>query len=103
MLSKLSQIEQKRLITISMIIALILISWIAFSPKGLITYFRLTENLKTVKAENQKLEKENKELRQEIARIMSDSAYLEEIARKKYGLIKKNEILFDFEKKEKRK
>lgn len=103
MLSKLSQIEQKRLITISLIIALILVFWIAFSPKGLLQYFRLTESLETVKAENQKLEKQNKELRQEIARLLNDPAYLEEIARKKYGLIKKNEIIFDFEKKEKRK
>lgn len=103
MLSKLSQIEQKKLITISTIIALALISWIVFSPKGLLKYFRLTETLETVKAENQKLEKENKELRQEVARLLNDPVYLEEIARKKYGLIKKNEIIFDFKKKKKRK
>lgn len=103
MLSKLSQKEQNKVITISIIIALILISWILFAPKSLLEYFKLTKNLETIKTENQKLEKQNKELRKEIARLLNDPAYLEEIARKKYGLIKKNEIVFDFEKKEKRK
>ena len=42
------------------------------------------------------LEKENHDLRAEIDGLLNDPEYLEEIARKEYGLLRKNERVFDF-------
>ncbi|RZW27380.1 MAG: septum formation initiator family protein, partial [Desulfobulbaceae bacterium] len=42
--------------------------------------------------------KSNEELQAEIERLKHDQAYLEQVAREKYGLLKKNERVFDFSK-----
>ena len=75
--------------------------WIIFGPSGALKYYKVTKELKTVRAEIKALESQNKALREEIAKLLSDPVYIEELARKKYGFIKKNEIIYDFEKKKK--
>ena len=52
-----------------------------------------------LQAENQRLEAENKALRKELIRLQDDPAYLEEKARKEYGMLKENEVLYIFKKK----
>jgi len=47
------------------------------------------------------LEAKNKALQEEINRLENDPAYLEEKARKEYGMLKENEVLYIFKKKEK--
>jgi len=44
------------------------------------------------------LEKENNDLQKEINQLQNDPDYLEKVARKEYGLLKKNERVFDFSK-----
>jgi len=53
--------------------------------------------------ENKNLEQRNVQLRREIDRLQNDDAYLEELARKKYGLLKKNEMVFEFKSSQKKK
>lgn len=103
MLFKLSQRERKKMLTISTIVTLLLISWIVFGPTGALKYYKITKDLETFRIQNQELEEQNKALREEVDKLLNDPKYIEEIARKKYGLIKKNEIIFDFEKEKKRK
>jgi cell division protein FtsB len=52
-----------------------------------------------LQAENQRLEAENKALQEEINRLRDDPAFLEEKARKEYGMLKENEVLYIFKKK----
>ena len=47
-------------------------------------------------AENSRLEARNLELSEDIRRLRSDEAYIEEIARQKHGLLKKNETVYAF-------
>jgi cell division protein FtsB len=51
-------------------------------------------------AENKRLAEENKALQKEIDRLQDDPAFLEEKARKEYGMLKENEVLYIFKKKE---
>jgi cell division protein FtsB len=44
--------------------------------------------------ENQELNKKNESLYREITRLKQDPLYLEEVARKEFGLVKPNEIIF---------
>ena len=63
---------------------------------------RTHEELERLQAENLRLEEENKALQKEISRLQDDPTYLEEKARKEYGMLKENEVLYIFKKKEKK-
>ena len=54
-------------------------------------------------AEKQKLVEKNNVLREEIKRVTTDVNYLEEVAREQHGLLKKDEMVFDFSPKEQKK
>ena len=57
---------------------------------------RERSRLEALQQQKVQLEQENAVLRQEIERIEGDIQYLEELAREKHGLLRKNEMLFDF-------
>ncbi len=46
--------------------------------------------------QNVVLEEENAQLSKEIEQLQNDPAFLEEVARQKYKLLKKNEKVFEF-------
>ena len=62
----------------------------------MMTYYNVKEKLKTAQSENSQAQAENERLRLKIQKIQNDPSYLEEIARKDYDLLKKNEIVFEF-------
>ncbi|TBV80715.1 MAG: septum formation initiator family protein [Desulfobulbaceae bacterium] len=70
--------------------------WMALSPYGLWQYYKVSREFKNLRQENQRLETENRELLIQITRLQNDPVYIEEIARRDFGLLKKNELLFDF-------
>lgn len=102
MFSKFSQRDRKKILTASVITALLLAGWLTLAPKGLLTYYKIAKEISTISTEHKELEEQNKALREEIARLLNDSKYIEEIARKEYGFIRKNEVIFEFDKKKKK-
>lgn len=101
MLNKFSSREQKLLPYLGLFLAILLILWIVFAPnRGLLDLYRAQNKLEKLQAENKRLEEENKALQAEIDRLQNDPAYLEEKARKDYGMLKENEVLYIFKKKE---
>lgn len=99
MLSNVSRVNRQRLRVIGIGMALVLALWIAFSPFGFVRYLKIKKRLAKEEQEIGRLKNENRALEKEIARLRHDPAYLEKVARKRYGLIRKNEIIFDFGKK----
>jgi len=85
-------------LTLAAIAVVAMFLYILFAPNGLLRYYRLQQSLATIRAANEDLQRQNKELRKEIDRLKHDPKYLEEVARQKYGFIKKNELLFNFKK-----
>jgi cell division protein FtsB len=84
----------------SIILVLLMALWIIFSPwYGLIRFFQVNKELAEIQTANQALYEENQKLQAEIDRLKNDPAYQEEVARKQFGLLKDNEILYDFNKK----
>ncbi len=59
--------------------------------------------MRALTEENRDLERRNAELRREIERLRSDDRYLEELARKKYGLLRENESVYEFKPAKKKK
>lgn len=92
--------EKRQLQIIGATISLLLILWAVFSPSyGVLRYFQVKKELTALKADNQKLLKENQTLQAEIERLKrEDPEYIEEVARKKFNLLKKNEVIFSFKK-----
>lgn len=81
------------------VLVFLAIAWLLFAPQmGIVSVYREHKRLETVQQKKSELEKENEALRQEIERITNDVEYLERLAREKHGLLKKNEMVFDFDK-----
>ena len=87
------------MLKIIIVLVVLTIVWLLFAP-GTGVYSLVKQNKKTAELERQTemLIKSNEELRAEIERLKHDQAYLEQVAREKYGLLKKNERVFDFSK-----
>ena len=68
--------------------------WLLFSPWGLASYFRLKRDLAEVSEQNRELAASNLELKEQIERLKNDPSYLEEVARKNHGLLRKDEIIY---------
>ena len=97
------QHDKKLMMLLGAAIALLLLLWIVFAPgRGFLHYVKLHREIKTLNEENERLEARNVELTADIQRLQSDNAYLEKIAREKHGLLKKDEMVFDFESKKKK-
>lgn len=77
-------------------LAAVSVLWLLFAPDwGLVHYRRLRKQIDSLALENKNLEHRNAELNKEIYRLRNDDAYLEEVARQKYGLLKKNETVYE--------
>lgn len=74
--------------------ALLVLLWLLFSPWGAVSLFRLQSQLTELQGGNKQLAAANQALTEEINRLKNDPAHLEKVAREEYGLLKKNEVLY---------
>jgi len=72
--------------------------FVLFGVAGLGLHFYLQYQAKNLSRQKERLLLTNALLSEKIARLKSDPAAYEEVARQKYGLIKPNERLIIFEK-----
>ncbi|AVD70822.1 FtsB family cell division protein [Desulfobulbus oralis] len=80
---------------------ILFLAWLLFAPGGgLVSYLKAKRELAGIRQQSTELEKSNALLRQEIGRLKTDEAYLEDVARRQHGLLKKNERVYEFRKKE---
>ncbi len=94
---KLSRQERKRLKYIIILVSVVVLLLLLFFPgRSLLSYHRMRKQVSSLIEQNRQLEQHNRELAAEIKRLQTDDAYLEQLARKKYGLLKDNEIVFEF-------
>ncbi len=102
MLKQFTRREKKLLAYAGLLFALLVILWTVFAPnRGIMDMLLTQNNLEKLQADNSRLEEENKALREEIDKLQDDPAYLEEKVRKDFGMLKENEVLYIFKKKEK--
>ena len=100
MRNKFTDREKKLLSHICLIIAVLLILWIIFAPnRGMLALHSTKQEVERLQEENRRLAAENKALQDEITRLQDDPKYFEEKARKEYGMLKDNELLYIFKKK----
>ena len=100
MRNKFTSSEKKLLPYIGLFFVILIILWILFAPnRGILDLYISQEEIEGLQIENKRLVEENSALQEEINRLQNDPAYLEEKARKEYGLLKENEVLYIFKKK----
>ncbi len=98
------QLQKRSLWGVGLILAVFFLFWILFAPgRGFLQYRKLQRDRASLAQENRQLQKKNIELSEEIKRLQTDDAYLEQVARKKYGLLRKNEAVYEFDTPQKRK
>lgn len=98
----LTPLQQNRLLKITLGLVVFSILWIMFAPgTGVYSLLKLRNQALELEEQTRELTVINEELRAEIDRLKNDTAYLEQIAREKYGMLKKNERVFDFSKPQK--
>ncbi len=96
---KLSPLQRRRLRCTVAALALAAFLWLVFAPgTGLLALWHKRAELHALQQKSARLTKENEKLHREIDRLQHDPAYLEEVARRDYGLLKKNERVYDFSK-----
>lgn len=75
-------------------------AWLGFGEQGLIHLYRTEMERKAYVDRIHQLAEENQTLLEEVHRLRTDMEYIESVARKELSLIKKNEIIYRFDKKE---
>ena len=79
-----------------LVVAVLLLLWVVFAPgRGYYHFRKMQREIDMLAAENSRLEARNLELSEDIRRLRSDEAYIEEIARQKHGLLNKNETVYE--------
>jgi cell division protein FtsB len=91
----LNQREKRALVRILSAAALSALLFFFFAPHcGLRAYWLIQEKNEKLAQDNSGLAQENMRLKKEISRIQHDDRYLEQIAREKYNMLRKNEEVY---------
>ncbi len=91
----LNQREKRALVRILSAAALSALLLLFFAPCcGLRSYWLIQEHNEELRQKNSGLIEENLRLKKEISRIQHDDRYLEQIAREKYNMLRKNEEVY---------
>ena len=67
-----------------------------FGDKGLLRIFELKQDKNKMEARLADSRSDNEKLKLEIIALKSDRRYLESIARKDFGLVRSNEVIYQF-------
>lgn len=67
-----------------------------FGDKGLLRIYELRQDKARIDARLVETHSDNEKLKREIVALKSDRRYLESIARKDVGLVRSNEIIYQF-------
>ncbi len=67
-----------------------------FGDKGLLRIFELKQDKNKIESRLADSRNDNEKLKREIVALKSDRRYLESIARKDFGLVRNNEVIYQF-------
>ncbi len=85
--------KQKIFLSVVILILFSLLLFIMFSDSGLADLFKLRSEKDRLLQENARLKRENLTMYRTIERLKNDPDYIESIARKELGMIKKGEVI----------
>jgi len=92
---------RKRMFLVPIAFILFILFFTVFGERGLLSIHRLSREKQEIEKKADELRAENERLKREIEALRSDRRYLESIARRDFGLIRQNEIIYQFPSSEK--
>jgi cell division protein FtsB len=87
---------QKRFYLTPAAIVIFILFFTIFGDRGLLRINHLHRDRDEMQQHLQELKGENDRLKREIAALQSDRRYLESIARRDFGLVRSNEVIYQF-------
>jgi cell division protein FtsB len=87
---------KKRLYLIPAGFILLFLSFTIFGERGLLRIYHLNQEKDEILARATQLKAENDQLKREIEALKTDRRYIESLARKDFGLVRKNEVIYQF-------
>jgi len=89
-------IQKKYLLLLAIFIAGMFLLTI-FGERGLMHIYQLKVEQTRIQAANARLREENRKLSEQVNRMRNNQKEVEKIAREELGLVKKGEIIYQFE------
>ncbi len=100
----LSATRKKKLLRIAVCVIVLTALWVVFAPgRGVLFLHQQNKRLAELKAEQKRLSLENNKMERDIQQLQNSKEYLEKVAREEHGMVKDNEIIFNFAKEKKKK
>jgi cell division protein FtsB len=87
---------QKRMYFIPAGCILFILFFTVFGDKGLLRIFELRQDKSKIEARLSTAKSDNEKLKREIVALKTDRRYMESIARKDFGLVRSNEVIYLF-------
>ncbi|WP_246044645.1 FtsB family cell division protein [Geomonas ferrireducens] len=87
---------QKSLFLAPAAVIIFILYFTVFGDRGLLRINHLHRDLDDMQKHLSELKEENDKLKREIAALQSDRRYLESIARRDFGLVRGNEVIYQF-------
>ena len=78
----------------------LIVFWLAFGDRGFIHLYRMDKERQAYLEKIQELEKANQVLVEQINKLRSDKECIENEARKELGLVREDELIYRFHKKQ---
>ncbi len=91
-------LKQKIFLFVIMLAFFNLLLIIIFGSNGFVDLISLKKEVKILKDKNEDLSRENLSLYREIDRLKNDLDFIESVARKELGVVRKDELVFEFKK-----
>lgn len=86
----------RRLPIVPLLLALLLLGFALFGDRGILRALQAGRQKAALQEEVRQLEAASAELRQEIESLRGDRRYLEAIARRELGMVKDDELVYQF-------
>ncbi|MDD2897369.1 MAG: septum formation initiator family protein [Desulfuromonadaceae bacterium] len=87
---------QKRMYVIPAGCLAFILFFTVFGDKGLLRIFELRQDKSKIEARLADSRADNEKMKREIIALKSDRRYLESIARRDFGLVRSNEVIYQF-------
>jgi cell division protein FtsB len=87
---------QKRIYLIPAAAIAFILYFTVFGERGLLRIYHLNKERQEVQARLERIKAENLKLVREVDALNNDRRYLESIARRDFGMVRKNEVIYQF-------
>ena len=87
---------QRRMYIIPILAVTFILYFTIFGERGLLRIYHLNKEKQDVQLRLEAIKGENLKLVREVDALKNDRRYLESIARRDFGMVRKNEIIYQF-------